>query len=698
MLAGDAGVAMNTAVEVGAEDTRAASTTNDAVQSTSSSAIVFVDSAIENIDTLIDGLAQDSELVLLTPDQDAIAQVSNVLSSRSDVSQIHIITHGDAGQLRLGGQTIDALQLEQRSEEIMAWRSSLSDDADILLYGCNTGQGSAGAHFVSLLSKLSGADVAASNNLTGDIDQNGDWILEVQSGRIESLLAFDAVAQNHFQHTLDISIDAFGSTGEEVFELLIDGQAVQSWTATTDRQSYTYATDGNTLGSQVAVRFTNDLYQPEIGFDRNLVVGNVTVEDRFFETTASNVFSTGTWLDADGIQPGFGRGNTLHANGVFELRSPLEFGGATWTSNTPSADFLVQDDQLFFAATEEASAWRTADAEAGSVYRFTVDGVRSFLSEDQRPFASVGVDFRDANGDEIGEQVIDVNNETFDAKTVELVAPEGTTSATIWVWMEGPSSGTSEILLNEVSLEQIDLNNDTEQPTANMPADQVPNINRGSLSFVVDYADDQRLGQPASLRVTGPNGFDQSPVTFSGIGNGITNQRLLHGLFSDNGRDWGPEDNGIYTVELLPGTLTDQAGNVAPGQILGTFTVDIGSENDTVAPTATLLTESTTVVGNEVLFSLAYQDNESTVRFVNDPNVEFAVNVTGPNGYQHGANGFAGGPGDLPNQTVELFLLPPGPNGFAAGEYFVTISDNVIVDIAGNVLPSQLLGSFFLNV
>ncbi|QDT08898.1 DUF4347 domain-containing protein [Planctomycetes bacterium K23_9] len=710
MLAADAGVAAEVATAVA--DTPACEVVN--VKTTLAQSIVFVDSDLNDADVLLDGLANDSEIVLLDASRDAIDQISSVLSDRSNVDQVHIVTHGQSGAVLLGNQLIDGKTLAARSRQISVWSDALTADADILLYGCNTGQGRAGAQFVAGLAKLTSADVAASTNLTGDRSQGGDWDFEIKSGEVESFVAFDVVARNRFQNTLNITVNAWGDTGEEQFDLLIDGGVVQSWTADTTWQPFEYVTDESITADRVAIRFKNDLYQPENGIDRNLTVDNIVIDGNLYETESPTTFSTGTWLPDDGVADGYGRGQVLHANGVFEYLSganePLVWGGADWTNNDPN-DLVYVDpsrNELVLPSGDETSVWRVADVQAGGVYKFSVDAVVNFYASDagqQAPYASVGIDFRNAEGVEIGELIIDTNTSDASSPAVdrEFVAPKGTAFATIWAWQgEAPSDSLSELRLQQVSLERIDLSGDTTPPTAELNPNNPPlvfNNANDSLSFIVKYNDDQRLGSPASIRVTGPNGYDQIAVAFTGGGNGVTEITTLHGIFPEVAgtptRDWSTQDNGEYTVILEPNSLTDQAGNVAPGQVLGTFLVSIGDETDTIPPTARLATTTAQIneIG-EVQFGLVYQDNIERVSFANDG--QPTVTVTGPNGYQQSFSGFAGGIGSGINEMVEFFVLPPGPNGYVAGEYFVSLNEGRILDESGNAAPAGLLGSFQL--
>ena len=67
-----------------------------------------------------------------------------------------------------------------------------------MLYGCDVAAGT-GANFVNKLSQLTGADVAASTNITG---KDGDWNLEFAKGQIESPLALRSDVMANYQGDL----------------------------------------------------------------------------------------------------------------------------------------------------------------------------------------------------------------------------------------------------------------------------------------------------------------------------------------------------------------------------------------------------------------------------------------------------------------------------------------------------------------
>lgn len=120
-----------------------------------------------------------------------------------------------------------------------------------------------------------------------------------------------------------VTIYAAGQTGQESMELLIDGVSVQSWNniggdySNRVFQSFSYAASSALSPDRIRVAFTNDLYQPGV-IDRNLRVDRIQINNTVFESEADTVFSTATYLDADGIQPGFRRSEFLNANGYFQ--------------------------------------------------------------------------------------------------------------------------------------------------------------------------------------------------------------------------------------------------------------------------------------------------------------------------------------------------------------------------------------------
>ncbi len=147
--------------------------------------VYFIDASVSGYEVLSHSLSEDSKVFVIENTSDAFIQIDRALASLSDpASSVHIYSHGRDGAILLGGQWIDEAALSQRSEILKSIGKSLAQGADILLYGCTTGAAAAGRTFVSRLAALTGADVAASDDMTGT---GGNWALEVASGDIESV-------------------------------------------------------------------------------------------------------------------------------------------------------------------------------------------------------------------------------------------------------------------------------------------------------------------------------------------------------------------------------------------------------------------------------------------------------------------------------------------------------------------------------
>ncbi|NBD16307.1 MAG: DUF4347 domain-containing protein [Cyanobacteria bacterium] len=182
------------------------------IQPESSSSIMFVDSGIATSEDLVAAVPQQMEVIVLDSQQDGITQISEVLAQKSDLESVHIVSHGEPGSLQLGTTELNRETLEE--DKALEWSGALTDTGDILLYGCNVAAGDEGQAFLQALSEATGADIAASTDLTGSAAWGGDWDLERSIGEIEADVAFpsgienfDAVfAEGHDNHHEDGSM------------------------------------------------------------------------------------------------------------------------------------------------------------------------------------------------------------------------------------------------------------------------------------------------------------------------------------------------------------------------------------------------------------------------------------------------------------------------------------------------------------
>jgi hypothetical protein len=172
------------------------------VSSQRSANLVFIDAALPDVQTLLAGVSPTDEVYLLNPNGNEMAQITSVLAGRSGIQSLQIFSHGSDGALQLGNTSLNTANLIDYAGVLQSWAGSLSADADILLYGCNLATDGIGQSFVSQIAALTGADVAASTDLTGSMALGGNWNLEFSTGSIEASNFLSDWAQTAYQNVL----------------------------------------------------------------------------------------------------------------------------------------------------------------------------------------------------------------------------------------------------------------------------------------------------------------------------------------------------------------------------------------------------------------------------------------------------------------------------------------------------------------
>ncbi|PSF36651.1 crotonobetainyl-CoA--carnitine CoA-transferase [Aphanothece hegewaldii CCALA 016] len=166
--------------------------------------LVFIDPAITDYYSLISQV-KASEVILLDSSRDGIEQITETLANRNNITDIHLISHGQVGNVQLGSAILNINTLATYTDDFQKWSKSLTPDADLLFYGCNVAASEEGLQLLQQMSQLINADLAASLDLTGSAILDGDWELEVTTGNIETSIAFEA--QITYNSVLDLSFN-----------------------------------------------------------------------------------------------------------------------------------------------------------------------------------------------------------------------------------------------------------------------------------------------------------------------------------------------------------------------------------------------------------------------------------------------------------------------------------------------------------
>ena len=175
--------------------------------------IVFIDTQITDHESLISSFDKNTKVILINGNEDGFKKIEQTLEGEKNYSAIHIIGHGSAGQILFGNALLTNDNIENYNSTLKNIGQTLTSNGDILFYGCNIAANEKGENLIKRISKITKADIAASDDITGN---GGDWVLEKKIGIIETKNV-QALEYNHSLGTADLygiaSIDT--STTEE---------------------------------------------------------------------------------------------------------------------------------------------------------------------------------------------------------------------------------------------------------------------------------------------------------------------------------------------------------------------------------------------------------------------------------------------------------------------------------------------------
>jgi len=156
--------------------------------STPVTGFVFLD-RVRNYEQIANALLGGNQLILLNRNDSGTAKVSQVLANQTNIQALHFVGDGNKGQIWLGRDFITNDTLSQYSNELSKWRTALASSADILFYNCNLAQTADGQLLLTTIKNLTGANISASTDLTGNARYGGNWVLEY--GKANTPLPFD---------------------------------------------------------------------------------------------------------------------------------------------------------------------------------------------------------------------------------------------------------------------------------------------------------------------------------------------------------------------------------------------------------------------------------------------------------------------------------------------------------------------------
>ncbi len=156
--------------------------------------LLVINSSVADKDAILAERKPNQNVLILEGGGNALEQINDYLDTQDGkYSAIHFVTHGGKGFFTLSGEIMQA-----DNADTAAWAEigeHLTDDGDLLFYGCDTAVTAEGQALLNKIAGAAGADVAASTDTTGI---SGDWDLEFAAGDIET----ETISVENYKHAL----------------------------------------------------------------------------------------------------------------------------------------------------------------------------------------------------------------------------------------------------------------------------------------------------------------------------------------------------------------------------------------------------------------------------------------------------------------------------------------------------------------
>jgi hypothetical protein len=354
--------------------------------------VAFIDTAITDWQVLAGGVRDGVEVVLIESGRSGLETMAQWGTAHSGYDAIHVFSHGSAGFLSLGTDSVTAEMLSGAGPQadLAALGQALKSDGDLKIYGCSVAAGDTGQSFIATLADITAADVAASDDLTGAASKGGDWTLERTTGQVDSSevplssgidydgvltlanpsTSFSAITATTFQNTAALNgspvtqtVTDLASTGWDIISTTPAGSPsvmqIRGFTSigNGDSTSVRVTGDKSVIEFRVNQNFTFDFTQIDVRTSGTGTV-RITALDSSFNTTGTPldtaIGSSGTFITTTSAS---GNNSFNDISGIrIEFVSPSQDNMAPYFDNLIVTDIKVPSSgPTVTSATYDAS-------------------------------------------------------------------------------------------------------------------------------------------------------------------------------------------------------------------------------------------------------------------------------------------------------------------------------------------------------
>ena len=343
---------------------------------------VVINTDLADSSDLIAAVADDVIVITYSGSTDTLQDIIDQIDSVSDghyFDSIALAAHSNAGGeiFLLDNTQISAQSLNSGNAEQVAFFDSLgsflASDGRIDLLSCYSGAGTSGAELLTAISGITGREVAASTDATGNAAVGGDWILE--QGDINA-------ADLYFNPDL---LSSFSATLQDPTQTLtgyIDGSYFNQFGAHIAEDNGILAVTNNNINDGIFIYTYQDSFWI---FTRTL-----SLHDTSGLNCIDGIFDLDLYEDTLAISINGSNRDQIYIfrdvdnPGRIDLNHESEILGPNTTNNTFGEDIELEDGVLF--ATEKNSCpssssgislyWENYDTTTNSYHYGSILGAR----------------------------------------------------------------------------------------------------------------------------------------------------------------------------------------------------------------------------------------------------------------------------------------------------------------------------------
>ncbi|WP_442765338.1 DUF4347 domain-containing protein [Sulfurospirillum cavolei] len=301
-------------------------------ETTTRKEVAFVDTSVKDYETLVQGIGDNVEIYLVN----SLDEIQTILKHETEIDALHVLSHGSTGEITVGNDVLNQNTLAHYDALIQTIKNAMSENGDVLLYGCDVAANGEGQAFVNAVPAPTDADIAASNDTTG---VGGDWDLEIKSGMVETA-SFNIMSYQGDMGTPSIS-------GLENVTFYENGSSVNPASNISITNGTSYA------GQYIEYSFTN-----------------ATTSDQLVLNSASNATANGAIsLDGSNVYLGNGSGKDIIGsidstyNGVNGKKLRINFASSFTNASfeTGTITGWTAMDQMIDLGSTVIAGWTSQD-------------------------------------------------------------------------------------------------------------------------------------------------------------------------------------------------------------------------------------------------------------------------------------------------------------------------------------------------